>query len=96
MINAGALLDPSRFLRASKFSEPFKHEEQDSSIENDTMLVLIDNDWIEINPEQAWFWTREWQSRHYEAEQDLIEGRYEEFDTMDEFIGTLEARINDE
>jgi hypothetical protein len=31
---------------------------------------------VEIDPEQAWFWTDEWQAGEREADEDLREGRY--------------------
>jgi hypothetical protein len=44
---------------------------------------------VEIDPEQAWFWTEEWQAKEREADKDLREGRYEEFDNLDDFINSL-------
>lgn len=42
--------------------------------------------WVEIDPEQAWFWTEEWQAGERRAEEDLEQGRYEDFDDVDEFF----------
>ena len=36
--------------------------------------------------DQAWFWTEEWQAGEREAEADLVAGRYETFDTMEDLI----------
>ena len=44
---------------------------------------------FEIDPEQAWFWTEEWQKGELEAEEDLREGRYTEYTSMDDFIASL-------
>lgn len=38
---------------------------------------------------QAWFWTEEWQAMEREADEDLRLGRYEDFDTMEDFINSL-------
>jgi hypothetical protein len=38
---------------------------------------------------QCWFWTPEWQAAEHEIEADLAAGRFETFDTMDEFLATL-------
>ena len=38
---------------------------------------------------QSWFWTPEWQAMEGEAGDDLARGRYEDFDSMDEFVGGL-------
>jgi hypothetical protein len=51
---------------------------------------------VDVDPEQAWFWTPEWQARIRAAEEDIREGRYEEFATMDDFISSLESLMNDE
>jgi len=40
-------------------------------------------------PDQAWYWTPEWQAQERQAEADLRAGRYEEFATMDEFLASL-------
>lgn len=39
--------------------------------------------------DQAWYWTPEWQAREREAEADLRAGRYEDFDSMDDFLASL-------
>lgn len=33
---------------------------------------------VEIDPDQAWFWTDEWQQKEREADEDIAAGRYEE------------------
>jgi hypothetical protein len=43
----------------------------------------------EIDPAQAWFWTDEWQAGEREADEDLQAGRYEDYDNIDDFIGSL-------
>lgn len=45
-----------------------------------------------IDPEQAWFWTHEWQAKEREAEDDRTAGRVTRFDSDDEFLATLEER----
>ena len=44
-----------------------------------------------IDKDQTWFWTEEWQAAEREAEDDLRAGRVEEYDTLDELIGDLDA-----
>ncbi|HVX34204.1 MAG TPA: hypothetical protein VHA80_13795 [Solirubrobacterales bacterium] len=44
-----------------------------------------------IDPEQAWFWTREWQAKEREADEDLAAGRATTFESDDEFLEGLEA-----
>ena len=42
------------------------------------------------DPNQAWFWTPEWQAKEIEADEDLNLGRYREFDSIDEMIAVLD------
>jgi len=45
--------------------------------------------WVEIDPEQAWFWSEEWQAGEHEADEDLRLGRYEDFDDIDGLVDSL-------
>lgn len=45
-----------------------------------------------IDPEQAWFWTREWQQREREADKDLTAGRVTRFESDEEFLAELGER----
>ncbi len=44
-----------------------------------------------IDAGQAWFWTREWQAKEREADEDLAAGRVTTFKGDDELLGALEA-----
>ena len=44
---------------------------------------------VEIDPEQLWFWTPEWQAGERLVDEELRSGQYEEFDNMDDFLATL-------
>lgn len=44
---------------------------------------------VEIDPDQAWFWTEEWQAKEREADEELSQNQFEEFDNMDDFINSL-------
>jgi hypothetical protein len=46
-----------------------------------------------IDPGQAWFWTREWQAREREADEDLAAGRVTTYEGDDDFLGALEADL---
>lgn len=46
-----------------------------------------------IDPEQAWFWTQEWQQREREADDDLAAGRVTRFENDDEFLAALDERM---
>lgn len=45
-----------------------------------------------IDPEQAWFWTREWQEKEREADDDLAACRVTAYDTDTEFLAALDER----
>jgi hypothetical protein len=45
-----------------------------------------------IDPEQAWFWTREWQEREREADEDLAVGRATRYESDEEFLTALDER----
>jgi hypothetical protein len=45
-----------------------------------------------IDPEQAWFSTREWQEREREADNDLAAGRITRFESDEEFLAALHER----
>ncbi len=42
-----------------------------------------------IEPGQEWFWAAEWQAGEREADADLAAGRFQDFDTMEEFLKDL-------
>jgi hypothetical protein len=43
-------------------------------------------------PEQAWFWTREWQEREREADKDLAAGWVTRFESDEDFLAELDER----
>ena len=45
----------------------------------------------EIDPDQAWFWTREWQAGEREADADLAAGKYQRFQGDDAFLAHLDG-----
>ena len=47
----------------------------------------------ERDPDQAWFWTPEWQAGERQADEDLRTGNYEDFDTMDDLIASLKTEM---
>jgi len=49
-----------------------------------------------IDPDQAWFWTSEWQAKEREVEEDRAAGTpARQFDSGEEFVAYLEAVIED-
>lgn len=41
------------------------------------------------DPDQAWFWTPEWQVGEREAAQDIEAGRVEAFDSAEDFLASF-------
>jgi AbrB family looped-hinge helix DNA binding protein len=56
-------------------------------VEADGTLRLVPQ--IAVNRSQAWFWTRRWQAGEREADDDLLEGRFEDFSSMEDLIADL-------
>ena len=46
-----------------------------------------------VDASQAWFWTDERQALEHEADEDLRYGRYEDFDSMEDFIKIGRAHV---
>jgi hypothetical protein len=46
-----------------------------------------------IDPQQAWFWTREWQAKEREADADAAAGGATTYESDDEFLAALEANL---
>lgn len=67
--------------------------------EGDPVEVEIVEDGILLRPmkvidaTQAWFWTPEWQAGEREADADIAAGRVERFESDEEFLAALEARM---
>jgi hypothetical protein len=46
-----------------------------------------------IDPDQAWFWTREWQEKEREADSDLAAGKTTRYESNEEFLAALDERM---
>jgi antitoxin PrlF len=44
---------------------------------------------VKVDPEQAWFWTPEWQAKEREADQAKAEGRFTRYYSDEEFLASL-------
>lgn len=42
------------------------------------------------DPDQAWFWTKEWQTKEAEASADIAAGRVEHFDSDEAFLAAFD------
>ena len=56
----------------------------------DDHLILVPKRVIDKG--QAYFWSDAWQEGEREAEEDLRQGRVEQFETLDELIADLDAK----
>lgn len=54
------------------------------------VTCAICNESKDVDPDQAWFWTPEWQAGEREADEELRRGEYEEFDSIGGFIEWLD------
>ena len=48
--------------------------------------------WRREEMNQSWFWTDEWQNRCREAEADLIQGRFQDFDDIEDLLAELKSQ----
>ena len=48
--------------------------------------------WRREEMEQSWFWTEEWQTRYREAKADLAEGRFSDFDDIEDLLAELKSQ----
>ena len=62
-------------------------------VEEDGSLRLVPK--VAIDRSQAYFWSERWQAGEQEAEEDLRVGRYQDFESLDDFINSLkeEAKL---
>ena len=42
-----------------------------------------------IDPTQGWYWTEEWQQMEKEADEDLTDGRYRDFEALEGLLKDL-------
>lgn len=67
--------------------------------EGDLLAVEVRDQELVLRPQklvdrdQAWFWSPEWQAAEREADEDLRQGRYDEFETMADMIADLERQM---
>ncbi len=64
------------------------HTESQTSESNQFMYILhpLTGELVEINSDQLWFWSEEWQIGERQVEADLLAGDYEDFENMDDFF----------
>lgn len=60
-----------------------------SSTGSETCLIIHSGEVKTIDSNQRWFWTEEWQEGEREVDELIQRGEFETFDSMEEFINTL-------
>jgi len=50
----------------------------------------------ERDPDQAWYWTQEWQDAEREAEKEIKTGQVDKYETGEDFLRTLQDIIDEE
>lgn len=48
--------------------------------------------WRREEMDKSWFWTEEWQTRYQEAKADVAEGRYRDFDDVEDLLAELKSQ----
>ena len=67
--------------------------------EGDPVEFVITDEGILLRPKklidasQAWFWTPEWQAKEREADEDIAAGRFERFESDEEFLAALRREM---
>lgn len=44
---------------------------------------------IKVPREQSWFWTKKWQEKERQADEDLANGKFSDFDNLDALMKDL-------
>ena len=57
--------------------------------------IEVKND-KERDPDQAWYWTPEWQKAEREAEEEIQAGRVDEHETGEDFLKALQDITDEE
>ena len=65
-------------------------DEIDIRIEDGTARLLPITT-IKVPRDQAWFWTKEWQDKEREADEDIKAGNYRDFESMDALMKDLHS-----
>ncbi|MGK7902576.1 MAG: hypothetical protein AB4352_14405 [Hormoscilla sp.] len=52
--------------------------------------------WQREKVDQSWFANQEWQTRYREAKEDIKEGRYQDFDNIDDLLACLKNQPESE
>lgn len=76
-------IDPERLLHFG-----FTREQQPDGTYKWYAIHPQTHERVEIDPNQAWFWTKEWQEGERKVDEYLLRGQYQDFDDVDKFFDT--------
>ena len=65
-------------------------DEIDIKIENGN-AYLLPVATIKVPRDQAWFWTKEWQAKEREANADIADGKFRDFESLDALMKDLQS-----
>jgi len=65
-------------------------DEIDIRIEDGTAR-LVPVTTIKVPRDQAWFWTKEWQEKERQADEDIVAGNFRDFDNLDALMKELNS-----
>lgn len=56
-----------------------------------SFTVLAGAETLMIDPDQAWYWTLEWQAKEREADEDIADGHVKSFDSLEDMFAELDS-----
>jgi len=65
-------------------------DELDIRIEDETARLLPIRT-IKVPRDQAWFWTKEWQEKERQADEDIAAGNFRDFESLDALMKELHS-----
>lgn len=65
-------------------------DEIDIQIE-DGVARLLPVKTIKVPRDQSWFWTKEWQEKEHQADKDLDDGNFRDFENLDALMKELNS-----
>jgi AbrB family looped-hinge helix DNA binding protein len=65
-------------------------DEIDIQIEDGTARLLPVTT-IKVPRDQTWFWTKEWQGKERQADEDISSGKFRDFDNLDALMKDLNS-----
>jgi antitoxin MazE len=80
----GTVTIPAQLRRRFGLDQPGAQVE---IVVRDGEIVLLPH--VAVPADQAWFWSKEWQAKEHEADEDLAAGRRTDFGTGEDFLAHL-------